>query len=471
MAPSRLVWPVSVVVALAGCASVNEEPPEIVSVPVAWKAAALADGLPDEPRPEAWWRDYHDETLNRIVALAHAANLDVRLAVTRVAQGWASVDAARAERRPLIALNTNLQRQRTPATGLQAGTEPAVLVPPSTRNQLSVELQTSFELDVVNRLGKALGSAQAQLKADEFDAQAVRLAVTNSVVQAWLDVRLAENRHQLGLRLIAAASAVAEGESKRVTAGFGTSQTKRDAAQTVVEAKQKQAEALRDREQGLARLALLVGESPMESSVRWIGLAIGPLPELKIAPDLPAEVVARRPDVQALWQRLSSAVTDVERAKLERYPAVSLTSTLGFVAERLTDWLKRDAATWAFGALGSLPVFDGGRNTARVEQSRASRAEREVLYRQSVFVALQEVESGLIQWQAAQAQLRLIQDVQALRLREMVDVQRSIQAGTLNRLAYLRAELRILEASTSLVGAQRDVAVAYAVLQTSLGRP
>lgn len=458
------------VLVLAGCASSINPPLQSVSVPVAWKSVVVADGTSDQPLPDAWWREYNDVTLNRIVEQAHVVNTDVRLAAMRVAQAWASAEAARAERRPLIALNASPERQRTPATRVQGSEEPNVVVPPSTRNQFNIGLQANFELDLVGRLGKAVESAQAQLKANEFDAVAVRLAVTNAVIQAWADVRLAEHRHRLSLQLITAANEIANGESRRVAAGFGTSQTNRDAAQTVVEAKQKEIDALRDREQGLARLALLLGESPIEFSARWEESADRVPPELKVAPDLPAKVVVQRPDIQAQWQRLSSAATEVERVQLERYPALNRTSTVGFVTERLSSWLQRDAVSWALGAKASLPLLDGGRIAARVNQSKALRTEREVLYRQSVFVALHEVESGLVQWQAVQAQLKLGQDLRALRVREMADTQRSIQSGILNRLAYTKAELRFADASTSLAIAERDAAVAYASLQTALGR-
>lgn len=466
----RLVTMCFVVLMLAGCASAINPPLQSVSVPVAWKSAAVVAVTLDQPTPDAWWREYNDVTLNRIIEQAHIANTDVRLAAARIAQAWASVEAARAERRPLVALNASHERQRTPATGLQSGVELNETVPPSTRNQFNIGLQANFELDLVGRLGKAVESAQAQLKANEFDAVAARLAVTNAVIQAWADVRLAEHRYRLALQLITAANEIANGESRRVAAGFGTSQTDRDAAQTVVEAKQKEVDAVRDREQGLARLALLLGESPIDFSARWVESADRVPPELKVAPDLPAKVVLRRPDIQAQWQRLSSAATDVERAQLERYPALNLTSTVGFVAERLTNWLQRDAVSWALGAKASLPLLDGGRIAARVDQSKALRTEREVLYRQSVFVALQEVESGLVQWQAVQAHLKLGQDLRALRVREMADTQRSIQAGVLNRLAYTKAELRLADASASLAMAERDAAVAYASLQTALGR-
>jgi NodT family efflux transporter outer membrane factor (OMF) lipoprotein len=466
----RLVTTCFAMLALAGCASSTKPPLQPVSVPATWKAQAAADGTVDQPQSDAWWREYNDVTLNRIVEQAQVANTDVRVAATRVAQAWASVEAARAERRPLIALSASPERQRTPATRLQGSAEPNVMVPPSTRNQFNAGLQANFELDLVGRLGKAVESAQAQLKANEFDAVAARLAVTNAVVQAWADVRFAEHRHRISLQLITAANAIASGESKRVAAGFGTSQTNRDAAQLVIEAKRKETDALRDREQGLARLALLLGESPIVFSARWQESADRVPPELKVAADLPAKVVERRPDIQAQWQRLSSAATDIERAQLERYPALNLTSTLGFAADRLSSWLERDAVSWVLGAKATLPFLDGGRISARVDQSKAIRNEREVLYRQSVYVALQEVESGLVQWQAVQAQLKLVKDLRALRVREMADTQRSIQAGVLNRLAYTKAELRFADTSESLATAERDAAVAYASLQTALGR-
>ncbi len=465
----RLAVTWCVVLALGGCASPIHPPLQSVSLPVAWKFAA-GDGALDQPYPDAWWHEYNDAVLNRIIEQAHVANMDVQLAATRVAQAWASVEASRADRRPLVGLSAGSERLRTPATRLQdAGGQNAVL-PPVTRNQFNVGLQASFEIDLVGRLGKAVESAQAQLKANEFDAVAARLAVTNAVIQAWADIRLAEHRHEIALKLVTAANAIAKGESKRVSAGLGTSRTNRDAAQTVVEAKQKEVDALRDRDQSIARLALLVGESTIDFSAHWAGSTDRKQLELKVAPDLPAKVVAKRPDIQAQWQRLASATTDVERVQLERFPVVNLTSAVGFVAERLVDWLKRDALSWALGAKASLPLLDGGRIAARVDQSRALRAEREVLYRQSVFVALQEVESELVQWQAVRTRLKLVQNLRALRLREISDVQLNIEAGILNILEYSRAELRLFDATESVAIAERDVAVAYASLNTALGR-
>jgi NodT family efflux transporter outer membrane factor (OMF) lipoprotein len=455
---------------LAGCAISPDPPPQTMAIPVAWKAFPATGDTLGQPLLVAWWHAYNDATLNRIMEQAHIANTDVRLAATRVAQAWASVDAARAQRRPVVGLNTSAERRRLPATRLPGSTEPNVVVPPSIENQFNVGLQANFELDLVGRLGKGTASAQALFRASEFDALAARLAVTNAVFQAWADVRLAERRHDIASQLVLTANTIAEGEYKRVVAGIGTAQTGRDATQVTVEARQKQIDAMRDREQGLAQLALLTGEFPVDFAARWAVAANDISIELKIVPDLPARVVAHRPDIQAQWCRLLGAVTDVERAQLERYPTLNLTSTLGFLADSLTSWLKRDAVNWTLAAIASIPLLDGGKIAARVDQSKAIRSEREVLYRQSVLTALQEVESGLIQWQAVTAQVSLAKDFYASRTRDVADTHQFVQAGTLNILDYSKAQLRLLDAAESLAIAQRNVTVVYGSLNTSLGR-
>jgi outer membrane protein TolC len=317
---------------LAACATSPHPPPQIMAVPAAWKAALATEDSLNQPSPVAWWHAYNDATLNRIMAQAHIANTDVLLAATRVAQAWASVDAARSQRRPVVGVNTSAERRRLPATRLIGSTEP-IVVPPNNQNQLNIGLQASFEVDLIGRLGKGVVSAQAQFKATEFDASAVRLAVTNAVFQTWADVRLAERRHELASQLIVIANTIVEAEYKRVAAGIGTAQTRRDATLLRVEAGQKRIDALRDREQGLAQLALLLGEAPIDVSARWAVALNSESADLKITPDLPASVVVQRPDIQAQWERLLGAVTDVERVQLERYPALNLTSTFGFLAD------------------------------------------------------------------------------------------------------------------------------------------
>ena len=456
--------------ALAGCAISPDPQPQTMAVPAAWKAMSATEYMLNKPLLIAWWQVYNDANLNSIIEQAHIANTDVQLAATRVAQAWASVDAALSQKRLAVGLNASAERRRLPATRLIGSTEPNVVVPPSIQNQLNVGLQANFEVDLVGRLGKGTVSAQAQFRASEFDALSARLAVTNAVFLAWADVRLAERRHDIASQLVSTANTIAEGEHKRVVAGIGTAQTSRDATQVTLEARQKQIDAMRDRELGLAQIALLIGEYPVDFAARWAIAANDFSIEPKITPDLPARVVARRPDVQAQWERLLGAVTDIERARLERYPTLNLTSTLGFLADSLTSWLRRDAINWTLAAITSIPLLDGGKIAARVDQSKAIRSEREVLYRQSVLTALKEVESGLIQWQAVSAQVSLAKDLHASRTREVADTHRFVQAGTLNSLDSSKAQIRLLDAAESLAIAQRNATIAYGSLNTSLGR-
>ena len=74
--------------ALAGCAISPDPSPQTMVVPVAWKALPAPDDTLDQPVRIAWWHIYDDVTLDRIMAQAHVANTDVRLASTRVAQAW-----------------------------------------------------------------------------------------------------------------------------------------------------------------------------------------------------------------------------------------------------------------------------------------------------------------------------------------------------------------------------------------------
>lgn len=91
-----------------------------------------------------------------------------------------------------------------------------------------------------------------------------------------------------------------------------------------------------------------------------------------VTPDLPATAIERRADVAAAWQRVLAASDQAERVRLERYPALALIGSAGYVSEAFRRWLTGDALAWLLQAALQAPLFDGGRIEARTEQARAA---------------------------------------------------------------------------------------------------
>ena len=103
---------------------------------------------------------------------------------------------------------------------------------------------------------------------------------------------------------------------------------------------------------------------------------------------LPAEVLARRPDVRAAEQDLRAANARIGVAESAFYPNFSLTASGGFEAldvKRFLDWENR-----------VLSLGAGGANRANYQAARSRYDEALANYRQTLLVALREVEDALV---------------------------------------------------------------------------
>jgi multidrug efflux system outer membrane protein len=91
-------------------------------------------------------------------------------------------------------------------------------------------------------------------------------------------------------------------------------------------------------------------------------------------------------------------------AKAAWFPDVSLTASGGYASPDLGDLFKWSARAWGIGALASLPILDGGRRSAGVQNASAQLDEAAANYREKVLAALRDVEDELSELRLLAAQ-------------------------------------------------------------------
>ena len=340
------------------------EPHEAI-VPTTWNHASTHEPSAITP----WWSVWNDAVLNDLIAQALTNNPDTRIA-----------DARLNEIRALVA---------DPDSDEQA-------------------------------------IAPIALLAAENDAHVTQLEVTHAIVTTYADVRLAEQRSELLKQRMQLARDLTARLHRRLEAGLIRTRTLREAEQTEIETHQAAAKAHHDVQQASAKLALLTGTAPIEFNLA-AGNTLLNTPSA-VDPDLPAAVIARRPDVQAAWQRLLAASTTTDDP------------------------------------LDDLPLMAG------VEQVDTARSVREMLYQKAVLAALQSVESALAAWRASKAELKSAQAFLEIQTANVRDSEREIAAGRLSQIDLLKASLAENIAQENVLLAQRAQRIAFAAAQLALAR-
>jgi len=445
--------PLIAALVLAGCASTPAFTP--TAAPTAPAAFKEADGrwtavAPAEAQARGrWWAVFADPVLDGLVERADLNNTTIQVAAARLAQARALLRSADADRLPQLGLGGGAQRGNNLISGSNT---------PNT--VLSAAASASWEPDLFGRLAKASNAAALDAQSREALLQSTRLLVQSDVARTYFVLRALDAERALVRETVAAYGDTLRLTERRYAAG-DVAELDLARVQGEVAATQSQALALdRQRAQLEHALAVLLGELPSSFTLaesEWRGA----LPNVPAG--IPSTVLTRRPDVSAAQSAMLAAQARVGVARSAWFPDVALTANGGFASTDLGDLFKWSARSWGVGALLSLPVFDGGRREAGVQNANAAWDAAAAGYREQVLVAFQDVEDQL-------AALRLLSD-QAGAQTQAVDA--AARATVLSNSRYrngLVSQLELLDARRSeLANRRQAVQVRAAQYQATVG--
>lgn len=453
---------------LAGCAAVPvEQPISEPTPPPAWR------NQPKDVRKtdQRWWEGFADDQLTLLVERAIETNHDLAVAASRLASANALTKAAAAERLPFIGVEASTARQRTPKTRVAGGAEneaPAYATP-LTVNANQGGIKASFDIDIAGRLSRAESGALKEAQAAEWDLDAARIALIHAVVTAYLEYRYADAAIRSAAERKRINEELVRIEHARAQAGLAPAKALRDAETMLSETEKELSSLNKDAEVSRAQLAILTAATPQGFGLDFP--ATGKLPTaLRVPSDLPAEVLALRPDLRAAWARVEAAGIDVERARLERFPKLTLTGAFGFASNALSGFLRKDALAWMLGLEASAPLFDGGRIEARVEQGQANLDGAIATYRQSVLVALKDVEQTLAALNAADRLRTEASRILGRALQTEREAEREYTAGRIGRGTLMKERIQRNLAESALLDSERSFAIAGAQVFQAFGK-
>jgi multidrug efflux system outer membrane protein len=429
--------------AVAAVSSSNPSSPAAAAVPeayrdIAWTAAAPADAL---ERGE-WWQLFGDESLDRLERLALAANQDLRAAAARVEQARAAAGIARGSYWPQLAAGASATREQTSDTTDN-------VVPHALTTTYRAPLSLAWELDLFGRVRHLSASARAEAEGSEAAFAAVRLALTADVAANYFSLRALERETALLRDTIALRRRALElMTSRRQIGAAGDVDVAR--AETELASAEAESAALAIRRATLQNaLAVLAGAPAPAFEISNLKSEISNLPAVPAG--LPSTLLERRPDVAAAERALAAAQERIGVAKAAFFPAISLTGSAGFASGDIDRLFQADSRVWSIGPSVYLPIFQGGRNRANLERSRAAHEEAVAVFRQRVLVAFREVQDAL-------TSAALLETQTSAQDRAVAAARRAAALAQTRYDAGLVAYFEVIDAQRTLLAAERAAA-------------
>jgi len=407
------------------------------SLPAAFEQGASSGDA--WPRPD-WYRTFGSEELAVLEDEAARSNLDRAAASARVRQALARARAAGAARLPSVDFGADVTR----VTGRTDGES-------ARETDWSALLSASYELDFWGR-NAALGrSAQLSSLASRAEADTLALTTSAAVADTYFQVLSARERLDIARSNLRIAQDVLSVVRARFDAGVvGAMEL---AAQRAAVANASLVIPALEQVEGEARatLALLLGRAPQGFQVNGAPLESLAVPE--VAAGLPSELLRRRPDVAAAEYALMSAHADLQVARAEMFPGITLTLTGGVqnpAVQAAVTTLAGTGSTFSAAAGLLQSVFDGGRRRAVRDEARAREQELLAAYRSAVLASLKDTQDAL----SAVSHLREQRDLQQENLdqceRAFAAAQARFRAGSGDFLSVLDSQRNLQAARDQL---------------------
>jgi outer membrane protein, multidrug efflux system len=434
---------------LGGCSvGPNYHRPE-VAVPAAW---GWKDASPlDAAIKGDWWKSFHDPVLDRLEAQAIAANQNLRSSFERFNQARAVARIRSADFLPQVSADPSVVRLRTP---------PTVVPPDFTGNIFTTPLDLSYEIDLWGRVRRSFEAAQAEAQASASEYANVLLEINGDVAGDYFLLRQLDDAVKILQQTVKIRQQAVDITEQRYSGGLSPeldyNRAKTELAQTMIDL----ADTQRRRTDLQDALALLCGQI---STVFQISPADAPATVPEVPMGLPSGLLERRPDVAEAERRMAAANAKIGVAYAAFFPALSLTGQAGyssFTASSLLDWQSR---LFQIGPEISLPILNGGRSEAGVQESRAGYNAACADYRQKVLTAFRDVSDATNDLEHYAVEATAERDALAAADKSFELAQSRYTQGLSNYLDVVDAERTDLEIQleATQILAQRQVATVH----------
>jgi NodT family efflux transporter outer membrane factor (OMF) lipoprotein len=457
---------VCVTVPLGGCLLAGDKPEPGLNIPPAYSAgprnpAAAQAAMP----PLDWWRGFRSRELAGIIEEARAANLDIAAAVARIVQADANSRIIGAAILPTVDLNGNASRIRTSRSTSAGGSTGSL--GGSERDVLSTSLTASYEIDFWGKNRSAIRAAEELAVASRFDREVVDLATVVAAANAYFQVLATQDRLRVARDNLASATRVLNLIEQRLQAGTASAL---DTAQQESLVNTQRA-AIPPLEQTLRQnrviLAVLLGRSPESVTIR--GGSLRSIRYPRVTPGLPSELLTQRPDIREAEANLASANANVENARAQFLPSITLTGERGHQSAVLRTLLRPESAFFTLAAGLTQPIFEGGRLLGNLDLQKGRQDELLQIYRKAVISGFADVETALDAIRQTALRERLQRDVVTSSRRAFDISEQRLREGTVDLVTVLQTQQTLYQADDALVQAQLAHVLAIVSLYQALG--
>ncbi len=445
--------------ALASCTFGPDWSTPEMPVPAEFRGPSVAESsMADLP----WQQVLHDSKLQALLEDVFNNNRSLQALQHNVDAAGQYITIARASLFPWVGYNASTSKGMN-----QSGGAAVAQMGGDTANPGAASASASWELDLWGKTRKEVESASATAQSVQEQFHGLRVSLMRQVACGYLQLLMLDEQLEISKASVESYRDSLQLFQNQVEGGVA------DKLQTT-----SAAAALAAAEAEIPRLQSQIAELENTLSV-LAGRMPGPIARggslksfaaaSKVAAGIPADVIARRPDIRAAEQELRAANADIGVAIANYFPSISLTATGGIASADLKHAIRGHRMGWGVGANLTGPLFQAGRLRANERIMRDTFLAEKAEYEQTVLAAMSEIATTLTQHSKLR-QIMQKQEEAVAAYQESVDLSKArYSSGLANYYEVLTAQQGLFPAQKQLAAYRYQYAACVPTLYTQLG--
>ena len=326
-----------------------------------------------------WKELFTDTILQNLIEIGLNNNTDLEIARLKVEQAEATLKTSKLALFPSVSLSAQASVKNEGFT-------------------YNITPTASWEIDAFGKLHNTKKGAEAALAATEAYQQAVQTKLIATIADAYYTLLMLDEQLEISKRTLNTWE-----ENIRTLSALKRAGKTNEAAVLQAKANKVNVEGsiLTLQKQITVQensLSALLGLVPQELERNELSQQVFPDTLLM---GLPLSSLINRPDVRQAEYKLVEAFYATNVARSYFYPSITLNGNAGWSG------ISGNPGDWIFNAVASLvqPIFNKGKNKARLTISESQRQEALLNFRQTLLDAGTEANNALISWQTARKRL------------------------------------------------------------------
>nr|WP_314786451.1 TolC family protein [uncultured Campylobacter sp.] len=394
-----------------------------------------------------WWRGYNELALNELIGLALKNNIDLAKSAIAVNKALAQAGVLQADLVPSFNANLGAETGKNIKTG------------GSWSESYKSGVSLSYEIDLWRKLANSADAAIWEANATKYDLEAARLALINSVADAYFEAKYQKESINLYKKTLKNYEELEAIIKAKFELGKEEELSLKQVKSSVISAKNRILNANKSLDAAEKTLRNLLNVRP-EFELNLSGNLSDISPQ-GVNLNVPLYVIGARPDLQAAVSRIKEALLGVKVSQKNFYPSITVGAGLSGSGDSASEGLKLNFLSGNIAI--NLPFLNYSRLKSKLKISELEFETMKLNYAQTLTTALNEIDASYKNLQKDEAVLRNLNE----NLRNLSSISDIYKL----KYDYGKTELKnYLEAQNSLLeGRISALAQKYKILQDEIG--